>query len=360
MADLWHEDVRGKSISIYSLAPLLGPAIGPIAGGFISEYTTWRWAFYATSIVDAAVAFVGIFVLRETYAPVLLRRKAKKTRQRLGSAGRHAQCEASEASLTSRLQDTFVRSFKLLGTQVIIQTLGLYMAFLFGLVYLLLSTFSVLWTQVYHESVAFAGLNYIAIGVGLMLGTQIGARYNDRVREDFSFDNADWSFRFNANPLFAKQIFMRMKLRNDNKGIPEHRLPLLFPSSILIPVGLLIYGWPASAHTHWIVPNIGVAIFTAAIIVAFQCIQMYIIDAYGSRHAASAMSAASLLRSLAGFCFPLFAPQLYNTLGYGWGNSLLAAFAVVIGWPACLLLWSFGKRMRARSRFCVAEETENR
>lgn len=61
LSDVWNADQRGKAISIYSLAPLLGPAVGPIAGGeqqkqsqqsnvilnhfpgFIAEKTTWRW-----------------------------------------------------------------------------------------------------------------------------------------------------------------------------------------------------------------------------------------------------------------------------------------------------------------------------
>jgi hypothetical protein len=42
LSDCFHAEQRGKAISIYSLAPLLGPAIGPIAGGFIAENTTWR------------------------------------------------------------------------------------------------------------------------------------------------------------------------------------------------------------------------------------------------------------------------------------------------------------------------------
>ena len=36
LSDCWHAEERGKAISIYSLAPLLGPAVGPIAGGFIA------------------------------------------------------------------------------------------------------------------------------------------------------------------------------------------------------------------------------------------------------------------------------------------------------------------------------------
>ena len=42
LSDLFRPEERGRAISIYSLGPLLGPAVGPIAGGFITEKTTWR------------------------------------------------------------------------------------------------------------------------------------------------------------------------------------------------------------------------------------------------------------------------------------------------------------------------------
>ena len=42
LSDCWHAEERGKAISIYSLAPLLGPAVGPIAGGFIAMRVSIR------------------------------------------------------------------------------------------------------------------------------------------------------------------------------------------------------------------------------------------------------------------------------------------------------------------------------
>ncbi len=43
-----------------------------------------------------------------------------------------------------------------------------------------------------------------------------------------------------------------------------------------------------------------------------------------------ALAAATLLRSLAGFGFPLFAPTMYNALGYGNGDTILAVAAIVL------------------------------
>ena len=40
IGDLFDPENRGKAMSIYSLGPLLGPAIGPVAGAWIAEKST--------------------------------------------------------------------------------------------------------------------------------------------------------------------------------------------------------------------------------------------------------------------------------------------------------------------------------
>lgn len=111
------------------------------------------------------------------------------------------------------------------------------------------------------------------------------------------------------------------------------------PAAVLMPAGLVIYGWTAQYRTPWILPDIGVAILTMGTIIGFQCIQGFLVDTY-TRYAASAVAAVTVLRSLAGFVFPLFAPSLYARLDYGWGNTLLAFVGVAIGWPGPILLVS--------------------
>ena len=67
-----------------------------------------------------------------------------------------------------------------------------------------------------------------------------------------------------------------------------------------------------------------------------QCMQTYIIDRYTSC-AASGLAAGMTLRSLAGFGFPLLAPNMYDALGYGWENSVVTLAGVFIGLPAPFL-----------------------
>jgi multidrug resistance protein len=245
LSDLFTAEERGKAISIYSLAPLLGPAVGPLAGGFISENTTWRWVFYATTIADALVQFVGFFFLQETYAPVLLTRRKNKLIKETGNEALHTEFDRPDRTVMTALRVSLTRPFKLLGTQVIIQVLAIYMAFLYGLMYLVLSTFPKLWEKEYGENVGIGGLNYISLGIGFFLGSQVCAPLQDK-------------------------IYKALKKRNNGVGKPEFRVPLMIPGALLVPIGLFCYGWSAQAHTHWIVPNIGAAIFSAGTIIGFQ------------------------------------------------------------------------------------------
>lgn len=126
----------------------------------------------------------------------------------------------------------------------------------------------------------------------------------------------------------------------------------MVPGAILVPIGLLIYGWTAEFKTHWIGPNIGAMLFACGAIMSFQCLQGFLVDSY-QRYAASAVGAATVLRSLAGFGFPLFAPSMYERLGYGWGNTLMAFLGMAIGLPSPILLWKYGEILRKRSPFAA-------
>lgn len=136
--------------------------------------------------------------------------------------------------------------------------------------------------------------------------------------------------------------------REDGSGLPEYRVPLMVPGAVLVPTGLFWYGWSAQAQLHWIMPNIGVVIFMFGITSSGQCMIAYVVYAYVER-TASAMAAVTLLRSIMGFVFPRFAPKMYETLGYGWGNSLLAFVVIAIGFPVPFLLWRYGAALRIKS-----------
>ncbi|KJA21691.1 hypothetical protein HYPSUDRAFT_77725 [Hypholoma sublateritium FD-334 SS-4] len=332
IGDVWHSEERGKAIAIYSLAPLLGPAIGPLCGSWIAERSTWRWVFWSTTIVDALIQLSGLFFLRETYAPVLLSKKAQRIRKDLAAAGNELQTpiktiyeSSKKLSWKAFMWTSLTRPFQLFLHETIIQLLGLYMTFVYGVFYLFLTTMPAIFTNIYHEDAGVGGLHYIALGIGLTLASQSNARYMDRV-------------------------YIYFKGKNGGVGEPEFRLPTMFPGTILLPLGLLLAGWSAQHRIHWIATDIGIGIVGASVVIANQSIQTYVVDSF-TLHAASGLAAVSFLRSLAGFGFPLFAPAMYAKLGYGKGDTILACVAIGLGCPAPVLLWKYGKRIRMSSKY---------
>ncbi|KAH6674831.1 polyamine transporter 3 [Halenospora varia] len=321
LGDLFTAKERGKAVAIYSLALLLGPVLGPVVGGVVSQHLGWQWTFYIASIIDAVVQLNGFFFLKETYGPVLLRRRQ---RRRDKESGRPTAPEPHGIKhLRQRLRQNLGRAVILLATEPIVQVLALYNAFLYGIIFILYATFSELWMTVYGQSATLSGLHYISMGVGAAFAAEVCTHIND-------------------------YIYAALSARNNGQGLPEFRIPILIPSTIVLSAGLFWYGWSAENHLHWIMPDIGNALFMAGAITCGITINAYVVDTYG-QFSASALAAVAVLRCLASFAFPLFAPYMFQRLGYGWTGTILGLLALGIGLPAALGFWFFGEKLRRKS-----------
>jgi len=74
--------------------------------------------------------------------------------------------------------------------------------------------------------------------------------------------------------------------------------------------------------------------------------QTYLVDAFVI-YAASVTAANTVLRSLLGGLVPLAGLRLYDRLGFGWGNSLLAFIALgMVPIPALFSL--YGEKIRTK------------
>lgn len=178
----------------------------------MTETVGWRWVFWAVTIADTVVQAFGLLLLRETYAPVLLHRKLEASNASKDTTSTVA--GAQDATFVSKLKVGFARPIRLLFTQPIIICLALYVAYLYGINYLILSSFTTLFTDHYHESTGIAGLNYIAVALGFFIGAQGTARSTDKV-------------------------YAYLKARNSGKGLPEFRILIMIPCAIGAPIGLL-------------------------------------------------------------------------------------------------------------------------
>ncbi|CAN8098257.1 unnamed protein product [Discula destructiva] len=319
IADMLPAETRGKAMSIWSLGPLLGPTIGPAVAGFVIDALGWRWAFWIVVIAGGATTLVAFVILKETYAPVLLERKAAKMRKETGNDKYYSvlsQVDGFTQSPKKKLTLALVRPMRMLLLQPIVTIMAIYIAVLYGVLYILFTTFTFVYEDQYGFSSIGAGLSFLSCGIGMLFGLFAMGNLSDRI------------------------------LRRAKDPKPETRLHwiLVGPASVLIPIGLLIYGWAAYFQTHWIGPMIGAGIMSFGSILINMSVQTYLVDSFPI-HAASVSAANTVLRSTLGALLPLAGLGLYDAIGLGWGNTLLAGIALVLA-PVPVAMGIWGERVR--------------
>ncbi|KAM0268907.1 hypothetical protein ACHAQH_009868 [Verticillium albo-atrum] len=322
IADLMPVEMRGRAMSAWALGPLLGPCIGPVAGGYLIKGSSWRWVYWLVCIVGGICIPPSLFLMKETYAPVLIERKVKKLRKETGNNDLHSKLETNQ-SVADKFRIAILRPVKLLFFVPIVTCMALYVAIVYGILYLLITTFSFVYRDQYGFDEGTVGLTFLPAGIGMMIGVVVFGALTD----------------------------MLVKRRQAAGGelLPEIRLTpaIAMPCAFVLPIGLFIYGWTTENQVHYIVPMIGVVIFSAGLMGVMMCIQNYLLDTF-PRYAASVTAALAVLRSLAGALLPLGGLEMYNALGLGWGNSLLGFLSAAMI-PLPLVFFVFGARLRAKS-----------
>jgi MFS family permease len=275
-----------------------------------------------SSLIVFKVGVVSIFtfvVLRETYPPVLLERKAAKLRKSTGNPNYRSKL-APDITSRELFKRSITRPSKMLLFCPIVTIMCTYVAVLYGTLYLLFSTYSFVFKEVYGFSTFSSGLVFLAGGIGTLAGLFYVANLSDRT--------------------------LKLRAAAGKVVTPEDRLPLAItlPGALTFPIGLFVYGWSAEKHVHWIVPQIGTAITGFGSILIFIGIQTYLIDAFEG-YAASVIGANAVLRGAAGAFIPLGGLNLYYGLGWGWGNSLLGFIALAFA-PVPWVFGLYGANIR--------------
>jgi len=113
---------------------------------------------------------------------------------------------------------------------------------------------------------------------------------------------------------------------------------------LLIPSGLLIYGWTTQYTIHWIVPIGSTVLVGFGFVAVSLATSSYLLDAYGI-YAASALAANRVMRNFAAAAIPLAGPPLWNKIGMGLGGTVLG-FVGFLFIPVPIVLMRYGERMR--------------
>lgn len=171
-SDIWRPEERATVMAIANLGPLIGPALGPVAGGYITQNFSWRWILWGVTVLNVPILIIGVLCLKETYAPKLLLAKAERLRKATGDHSLYTEHDELRQGLAKRLSTNLIRPVRMILTQSIIQILCLYYTVLYGTMFIMIFMYPNLWTDVYLQSVSTGGLNYISMAVGFTFGAQ--------------------------------------------------------------------------------------------------------------------------------------------------------------------------------------------
>ncbi|CAK9781173.1 unnamed protein product [Cutaneotrichosporon oleaginosum] len=329
ISDMFPAHERALATSFFSLAPFLGPVIGPIVGGFVAEYRSWRWVFWVQFFFGLTMCLLSLILVPETYAPTLLRRKARRLQRASEDAGIPAvyiaKYDRIKKSPAQVLRTNLVRPFQLLFRELIAACLAIYGAVIYGTLYLFFEAFPIVFGA-RGWSLSMVGLSFLGMGVGLLLG------------------NA-------STPLFDRR-YARAAARAAAQGRetpPEARLPGCAVGATALPIGLFVFAWTCTPNVHWIVPIIASVPFGLGFQLIFTGMQLFLIDAY-QLYAASALASSAVLRALAGAVFPLFTEKMYTRLGVNWAGTLVAFLSLACA-PMPFLFFRYGAYLRRHSKY---------
>ncbi|KAI0156551.1 MFS transporter [Xylariaceae sp. FL1272] len=324
IGDMYSPAKRTYGLAVWGIGAVCGPTLGPLVGGFAAEANGWRWPIWELAWLSGGTLLVLIFFLPETSSSNILFRRSRRLRKLTGNEKLISEPELIGQDMTGKdiAMMTLVRPFSLMFTEPIVFLLNLYIALVYGLLYIWFESFPIVFIGIYRFTLGTEGLAFLGILVAVFI-----------VLPPFC-----WYFHKYVEPKFNE----------DGELKPERRLPPAFVGAFAIPICLFWFGWSSRADVHWIVPIIGTGWFSIGAFLLFNCVMNYLSDAYPD-YVASVLAGNDFFRSAVGAGFPLFATAMYKNLGVDWASSTLAFIAVAFI-PIPFVLFKYGEWLRHKSK----------
>ncbi|TKX19019.1 MFS transporter-like protein 165 [Elsinoe australis] len=319
LADIYAPKKQAYALSVWGMSAVAGPTLGPTVASFAVVAKGWTWAIWELMWLSGFALVVLFFFLPETSQSNILYRKMNRIKKLTGNDKLTCEPILMGEQMTGKdiAMMVFVRPITLNFQEPMVFLCNLYIALIYGLLYIWFESFPITFLQVYRFPEGTFGLAYLGILGGALV---------------------------TIGPFFAYLRFVQEKQFDANGNIqPEKRLIPAMVGGFAIPICLFWFGWSAG-RTHWIVPIIGSGWFSLGAFCLFNSILSYLGDAYPA-NVASVYAGNDLFRSAFGAGFPLFATAMYNKLGIDWASSTLAFISIAFI-PIPFVLYKFGRTLR--------------
>ncbi|KAG1729679.1 MFS general substrate transporter [Suillus lakei] len=337
LADIYEPHQRGTMMGVYYSAPLLGPSLGPIFGGALTQGLSWRAIFWFldTFRKERSVTYQNVLKrrLREQRLSEAKDELPKTSESEVGgekqttSKDIEAQRTAIPASAIKEVKlsiadvNPFPPYLSIVSRKnnlVILIASGLTFAFSFSIAYTCARTLS----MYYDYDALKTGLVLLAYGIGCVSGSILGGRWSDRT-------------------------LARLKAANGGISFPEMRLESTKIAMVWSPLSVIGYAWVCQERVN--VAAVCVMLFLAGFLSVwiYASTLAYLVDANIGR-SSTAVATNSSFRGLFAFAAAEIAVPLQDTIGDG-GLYTLWAGLLVVAECMILLVTYKGKKWREAS-----------
>ncbi|KAI0021603.1 chloramphenicol resistance protein [Xylariomycetidae sp. FL0641] len=316
VADIAPSSERGKYMGIVGAGITIGPALGPVIGGLLSNYLGWQSIFWFLTIVTAAWLVPYILAVPETARKVVgngsvppqvwnmtlldyIRFRRQEKNRPTSTKAKHGRIP-----IPNPLNTIKVLRHKDMA-MVLFYNATLYLGFM-----TLTATLSGQFGEIYGYNNLQLGLCYLPIGAG----TTIASVSNGFV--------ADWNYRRIAAKLGVR---LDRKRGQQPAGFPieKVRIQLAYPL-LIVGSGVYVgYGWALERQAHVAVPLVLSFFVGLCVTGPFQIINLLLVDLYGEAPA-TATAANNLCRCMAGALATALIDRVIAAWGRGWAFTAIA------------------------------------
>ena len=319
-ADVWTAEFTVTYYAFLTLASFVGAGAGPLVGGFVSFYGSWRWTQWITLIFALGALLLSVS-MPETYGREILRRRHKRN-----NTGVKLPAAQSGVTFAQMSNITFFTPIRMLVTEPIVVILSLHVGFIFAVIFQFFISIPAVLSLTYNFTVYQAGIAFTAAIVGALLAAVTAT-------------------------IIDKLTFARVAKNKPTAVVPiELRMiPGVF-GSVLTTASLFWIAWSASPKIHFLVPIFGTLVFIWGCALVLTSAISYLFDAYPPAGTLSALTAAACFRLVLAGLIPLVIIQMIMGLSGAWAVSTFGFIsAALMAVPVIVLV--FGAKLRARSRY---------
>ncbi|KAK1533110.1 uncharacterized protein CCOS01_05093 [Colletotrichum costaricense] len=267
------------------------------------------------------VIFVLLASVKETYAPVLLKRRAAEKSKATGDDRWWTRYDHGQ-ELWPLLKINLYRPLKMMCTEPICMFCNTYIDIVCVTLYLCFVAYPIAFQQNRGWAPGIGGLAFLGIGCGILIPIA-------------------------AEPLLRRIVNLHQKDPATGNVKPEARVSIECIGAVLLAVGQFWFAWTCRPGTHWIVPILAGVPYGAGNAYTLIYADNYMAQSYGI-YAASALAGNMVLRSIMGACLPLAGPSMYRTLGLSWAGTLLGLVEILcVSVPVAF--YTYGYKIRQGS-----------